>query len=252
MVLKMDKTLLECFSVIKDQRIDRCKLHKLLDIMFLAICGMLAGAEGWEEIEDFAQAKQECLRKYVPLANGIPSHDTIARVLERINPNELQEAFISWMQSCANTCGGQVVAIDGKTLRRSYDRVSSKNALHLVSAFAADLGVVLGQVATDSKSNEITAIPALLELLELKGSIVTIDAMGCQKAIAAKIQEKKADYVLALKENQKCYVKKWKSLSAPHVRTILKVLSTVITRRPRWGMDAWKFDVIGSVARLTT
>ena len=207
MVLKMDKTLLECFSVIKDQRIDRCKLHKLLDIMFLAICGMLAGAEGWEEIEDFAQAKQGWLRKYVPLANGIPSHDTIARVLERVNSNELQDTFISWMQSCANTCGGQVVAIDGKTLRRSYDRVSSKNALHLVSAFAADLGVVLGQVATDSKSNEITAIPALLELLELKGSIVTIDAMGCQKAIAAKIQEKKADYVLALKENQKCYVK---------------------------------------------
>lgn len=199
----MDKVFLEHFAEIEDPRIERCKRHALLDILFLSVCAVLAGADGWEAIEDFGQTKLDWLRKYVPLGNGIPRHDTIARVLCRLDPEALQKSFIGWMQGCVQAVGGQVVAIDGKTVRRSFDTASRRNSLHLVSAWAVGHGVVLGQVKTAAKSNEITAIPALLELLELKGAIVTLDAMGCQKVIAAKIREKKADYVLALKANQK-------------------------------------------------
>src|SRR3990172_5564335 len=198
----MDAKFLEHFSGIEDPRIERRKRHELLDILFLSVCAVLAGADGWEAIEDFGHTKLQWLRKYVPLNNGIPRHDTIARVLCRLDPTALQSSFIGWMQACVQAVGGQVVAIDGKTVRRSFDPASRKHSLHLVSAWAVGHGVVLGQVKTEAKSNEITAIPALLELLELKGCIVTLDAMGCQKAIAAKIREKKADYVLVLKANQ--------------------------------------------------
>jgi len=198
----MGAAFLEHLSGIKDPRIERCKRHGLLDILFLSVSAVLAGAEGWEAIEEFGHLKLGWLRKYVPLANGIPRHDTIARVISRLNPEGLQQCFFGWMQAVVEGTEGQVVAMDGKTLRRSFDRGSRKSALHLVSAWASRNGVVLGQVKTEEKSNEITAIPALLALLELKGCIVTLDAMGCQREIAEKIGEKQADYVLAVKQNQ--------------------------------------------------
>lgn len=198
----MGTAFLEHFSGIKDPRIERCKRHALLDILFLSVSAVLAGAEGWEAIEEFGHFKLGWLRKYVPLANGIPRHDTIARVISRLNPDGLQQCFLNWMQAVVEGTEGQVVAMDGKTLRRSFDRGSRKSALHLVSAWASQNGVVMGQVKTEEKSNEITAIPALLALLELQGCIVTLDAMGCQREIAQKIQEKQADYVLAVKSNQ--------------------------------------------------
>ena len=198
----MAAAFLEHFAGIKDPRIERCKRHALLDILFLSVSAVLAGAEGWESIEEFGHFKLEWLRKYVALANGVPRHDTIARVVSRLNPEALQRCFLSWMQAVVGATEGQVVAIDGKTLRRSFDRASRQGALHLVSAWASHNGVVLGQLKTEEKSNEITAIPTLLELLELKGCIVTLDAMGCQREIARTIRDKQADYVLAVKGNQ--------------------------------------------------
>ena len=190
------------FARVPDPRIDRCKRHELLDILFLSICGVLCGAEGWEEIEDFGRARLDWLRQYFPYANGIPKHDTIARVLSRLEPEALQESFISWMQAASKVSDGEIVAIDGKTVRRSFTQGGRQSAIHMVSAWACQNALVLGQQKVDSKSNEITAIPALMKLLELKGSIVTIDAMGTQREIAKDIVEKGADYVLALKGNQ--------------------------------------------------
>lgn len=185
----------EHFRAIEDPRVERNKKHKLLDIIVLAICGVVSGAEGWEAIEEFGYEKQQWLRKYLELANGIPSHDCIARVLSRISPSEMTECFIAWTRSVSQLTAGEVVAIDGKTLRHSYNTKEKLGAIHMVSAWASQAGMSLGQVKTDEKSNEITAIPKLLELLELKACIVTIDAMGCQTEIAQTIVEKQADYV---------------------------------------------------------
>ena len=190
------------FVSVRDPRIERCKRHALMDILFLSIGGVLCGAEGWEEIEDFGHARLDWLRRYFPFANGIPKHDTIARVLSRLEPEALQASFISWVQEASELSDGEIVAIDGKTVRRSFQRGDRKSAIHMVSAWACRNGLVLGQQKVDRKSNEITAIPALLELLALKGSIVTIDAMGTQREIAGVIAAKGADYVLALKGNQ--------------------------------------------------
>ena len=192
----------EHFRAIEDPRVERNKKHKLLDIIVLAICGVVSGAEGWEAIEEFGYEKQQWLRKYLELANGIPSHDCIARVPSRISPSEMTECFIAWTRSVSQLTAGEVVAIDGKTLRHSYNTKEKLGAIHMVSAWASQAGMSLGQVKTDEKSNEITAIPKLLELLELKACIVTIDAMGCHTEIAEKIIEKRADYVLAVKGNQ--------------------------------------------------
>jgi predicted transposase YbfD/YdcC len=190
------------FSSLPDPRIERCKRHALLDIVFVAVCAVMAGADGWESIEEFAHAKLDWLRRFIPLANGVPRHDTIARVMSRLEPEALQRCFLSWVQAVAQVTAGDVVAIDGKTLRRSFDRASRKQALHMVSAWSCANGLVLGQQRTEEKSNEIKAIPALLELLSVRGCIVTIDAMGCQKAIAEQIRKQKGDYVLAVKGNQ--------------------------------------------------
>jgi len=198
----MAGSLIEHFSQLDDPRIDRHKQHELVDIIVLCVCAVVGGAEGWEAIEEFGKAKLSWLRKHIPLANGIPAHDTIARVISRLSSKGLQECFLNWIQSVTEMTDGEIVAIDGKTLRRSYDRSSRKQAIHMVSAWANANGVVLGQVKTSEKSNEITAIPKLLEVLELKGCIVTLDAMGCQRKIAEQIIEKGADYVLAVKGNQ--------------------------------------------------
>jgi len=190
------------FSVIPDPRIERCKKHTLLDILFLTVSAVLSGAQGWEAIEDFGHAKLEWLKRFVKLSNGIPRHDTIARVMGRLEPAVLQKCFFEWMNDVALAIDGDVVAIDGKSLRGSFDRASRKNALHMVSAWSCTGGMALGQVRTSEKSNEVAAIPRLLELLELKKCIVTIDAIGCQTGIAESILAKKADYVLGVKRNQ--------------------------------------------------
>ncbi len=192
----------EHFSTIPDERQQSKVEHKLHDILLTLVVGVVCGADGWEAIEEVAHNKFELLKKYGSFDNGIPVHDTIARVISAIAPDKLQQSFISWMKAANFATNGEIVAIDGKTVRRSFDKKSKKNAIHMVSAFAADNGVVLGQIKTAEKSNEITAIPELLDLLELKGSVVTIDAMGCQKSIAKKITEKEADYVIAVKGNQ--------------------------------------------------
>jgi predicted transposase YbfD/YdcC len=195
------KSLQSIFEVIEDPRVDRTKHHQLLDIILIAILGVICGAEGWVDIEAFGKAKEEWLKAFLELPNGIPSHDTFGRVFARIDPQRFEQCFLNWVHSLNEQISG-VVAIDGKTLRRSHDRAKGKKALHLVSAWASEASLVLGQIAVDEKSNEITAIPQLLDLLLLEGCIVTIDAMGTQRAIAAQIIEQKGDYVLALKENQ--------------------------------------------------
>lgn len=193
--------LLEHFGDLADPRIDRHKEHKLLDILVIAICAILCGANDWVAVETFGQAKQEWFKRFLDLAHGIPSHDTFGRVFAMLSPEALQRCFLRWIQAVAQVTEGQVVAIDGKTLRRSYDQRSAKTAIHMVSAWATHNRVVLGQLKTEEKSNEITAIPELLKVLDISGCIVTIDAMGCQKAIAQQIVEQEAEYVLALKQN---------------------------------------------------
>lgn len=190
------------FRGLRDPRVERTKKHLLLDIVVLAVCAVICGAEGWEEIEEFGRQKQAWLKRLLKLPHGIPSHDTIARVFRRLKPQEFQECFLSWTKALEHELGLDQVVIDGKTLRRSFDRAAAKNALHLVSAWTTRNRLVVGQQAVDGKSNEITAIPELLRLLDLKGAIVTLDAMGCQKAIARHVIDAEADYVLAVKENQ--------------------------------------------------
>jgi len=192
----------ECFSSIKDPRVVGRIDYPLLEIIFLCISSILCGMQGWEDIEDFGHSKLEWLQKFFPFENGIPKHDTIARLISRLSPSGLQSCFVEWVQSISDLTDGEIVAIDGKRVRRSYDKNNNKAAIHMVSAWACKNGIVLGQKKTEDKSNEITAIPKLLEVLEIKGCIVTIDAMGCQKDIAKAIRDKDADYVLALKGNQ--------------------------------------------------
>lgn len=193
--------LVSYFAEIEDPRIERTKQHKLLDIIIIAICGMICGAEGWVEIEEFGKEKEEWLKTILELPNGIPSHDTFGRVFARLDPVKFEECFFQWVQSLNETIAG-VIAIDGKTLRRTHDRANGKKALHMVSAWAAENRLVLAQVAVEAKTNEITALPLLLRQLALSGCIVTIDAMGAQKEIAKQVVDDDGDYVLALKGNQ--------------------------------------------------
>lgn len=195
-------SLLEHFKTLEDPRVEHLLEHQLLDIIGLTICAVIGGADTWVDIEQYGQSKQDWLNTFLRLSNGIPSHDTIARVFARLKPEALQECFLSWVRSIAQLCCGEVIAIDGKTLRHSYDSGGSKGAIHMVSAWATQNHLVLAQVKVDEKSNEITAIPKLLDVLELNGCIVTIDAMGAQRSIAAQIIDNGGDYVLSLKGNQ--------------------------------------------------
>lgn len=196
------KTISDHFASLNDPRTPDKIEHLLIDIVTIAICAVICGADGFIEIADYGKAKYDWFKGFLKLPNGIPSHDTFGRVFSLISPSEFQCCFQSWIQTVATLTSGEVVAIDGKCLRRSHDRSSGKAAIHMVSAWASRNRVSIGQVKTDEKSNEITAIPELLRLLELKGCIVTIDAMGCQTKIASAIVDKGADYVLALKDNQ--------------------------------------------------
>ncbi len=198
----MQAELLKHFENVDDPRVDRTKRYPLNEIIFLIISATISGCEGWKSIRDFGMLKIEWLQQFLPYDNGIPVDDTIARVMRKLNTKQFEDCFISWMRGVATVTEGDVVAIDGKTLRRSYDTAGEKSAIHMVSAWSSANGVVLGQEKTAAKSNEITAIPELLNKLAIKGCIVTIDAMGCQKAIAKQIVESKADYLLALKKNQ--------------------------------------------------
>jgi predicted transposase YbfD/YdcC len=190
------------FGDLPDPRVRGRCTYKLVEIIIIAICAVLSGAEGWEDIEEFGQSKEAWLRQFLELENGIPSHDTFRRVFSLLDGAAFQERFIRWVEGVFTVTRGQVISIDGKTARGSQDKSAGKNALHLVSAWASANGVLLGQRKVDEKSNEITAIPALLEQLYIAGCIVTIDAMGCQTAIAQTIIDRHADYVLALKGNQ--------------------------------------------------
>jgi len=199
---KVLPTLEQHFGDLPDPRIDRTKLHKLLDILAIAICAVIAGADNWEDIEEFGKARLDWFRTFLELPNGIPTHDTFTRVFARLDPEPFQACFLGWMNAVAEVIGGQVIAMDGKVLRRSHDKGIGKAAIDMVSAWASANRLVLGQVKVDEKSNEITAIPQLLAVLEVSGCIVTIDAMGCQTEIAEKIIDREAEYVLSLKENQ--------------------------------------------------
>ncbi len=195
-------TLSEHFAALEDPRATHLNDHKLIDIIIIAICAIICGADGWTDVEMFGNERLAWLRRFLTLEKGIPSHDTFGRVFARLDPTQFEQCFRSWVTSVFQVTKGQVVAIDGKTARRSHDRDQGKAAVHLVSAWATANHLVLGQRPVEEKSNEIRAIPELLRLLEVEGCIVTIDAIGCQTDIAQEIVEQGADYLLTVKENQ--------------------------------------------------
>lgn len=195
-------SIVECFAELSDPRVERTKRHALLEIMVIALCASICGADDWVEVELFGRSKEGWFRTFLALRHGIPSHDTFGRVFARLDPEEFQRCFAAWVQAVAEVTKGQVIAIDGKTARRSHDRGMGKQAIHMVNVWASANGLALGQTKVAEKSNEITAIPELLRMLDVSGCIVTIDAMGCQKEIAQEIVAGGADYVLAVKENQ--------------------------------------------------
>jgi len=190
------------FASLEDPRIERHKKHQLRDILFITLCAVISGADNWVMIEEFGRSKEDWFTEQLGLQHGIPSHDTLGNVFAAIDAEQFSQCFSCWVADLTKLTEGEVVAIDGKTLRRSLDKASGKAAIHMVSAWAQQNSLVLGQVKVDDKSNEITAIPKLLKQLDISGAIVTIDAMGCQKAIAAQILEQEGDYVLSLKGNQ--------------------------------------------------
>ena len=202
MDVEAPRGLLRFFDELEDPRMDRTKLHSLSDILVITICGVICGADEWTEIEIFGNAKLEWLRTFLQLRNDIPSHDTFGRVFSRLDPDQLERCFQKWVVALAEVSEGRLIAIDGKAIRRSFHKADGKAAIHMVGAWCETNHLVLGQVATDVKSNEITAIPRLLEMLDVKDAVVTIDAIGCQKTIAKQIVEQGGDYVLQVKKNQ--------------------------------------------------
>jgi predicted transposase YbfD/YdcC len=192
---------LKYFAELTDPRVERNREHLLEEILLMAIAAVLSGAESWNDIEEYGQSKMEWLKTFLTLPAGIPSHDTFNRIFAGLDPEQMEEGFVAWVGAIAKLTAGEVVAIDGKALRGTYT-AGQKPIVHMVSAWAESNSLVLAQRKVDEKSNEITAIPKLLEALALSGTVVTIDAMGCQRSIARQIVEKQADYVLAVKENQ--------------------------------------------------
>jgi predicted transposase YbfD/YdcC len=202
MARKVVASIHQSFETITDPRVDRGRNHNLLEMIFITICAVLCGADGWADVERFGKAKRDWLEQFLQLPHGIPSHDTFGRVFARLDTSEFYNCMHNWLVRFRKSLKGQGVAIDGKTLRGSFDTASGKSPLHLVSAWACDLRVSLGQLAVEEKSNEITAVPKLLELLELTGAVVTLDAMHCQRETASAILKREADYVLVVKGNQ--------------------------------------------------
>jgi predicted transposase YbfD/YdcC len=194
-------SLPECFADLHDPRREHGRRHNLWDILALTICAVTAGADSWVEVEQYGHDKRALLETFLELPGGIPAHDTLGRVFSLLDPAAFREGFLRWTRALCQATDGRLIALDGKTLRHSFDTASGQGALHLVSAWASENRLVLGQQAVDGKSNEITAVPLILRLLDLKGAVVTIDAMGCQKEIAAQIHDAGGDYVLTLKDN---------------------------------------------------
>lgn len=190
------------FGKMRDPRIDRTKRHKLLDILIIAICGVICGADSWVDIEMYGKSKLEWLKTFLKLPNGIPSHDTFGRVFAALNSEEFEKSFLEWVKAIHELSGGQVIAIDGKQLRGSQDIPEGKEAIYMVSAWATENQLVLGQRKVDDKSNEITAVPQLLKMLDIHGCIVALDALSTQTKIAKTIIDQGGDYILAVKENQ--------------------------------------------------
>jgi len=190
------------FKPLKDPRILKKTSHKLIDMIIIAICAVICGADGWTQVEEFGKARRKWFEGFLELPHGVPSHNTFGRVFSLISSKLFQTCFQQWINEVFDITGGQVIPIDGKTAKGSHYKKNDKAAIHMVHAWAAQNGILLGQIKTKEKSNEITAIPELLKILEIKGCIITIDAMGCQRNIAKEIVEKKADYILAVKGNQ--------------------------------------------------
>lgn len=190
------------FAQLPDPRVERTKRHPLLSIITIALCAVIAGSDSWESIADFGELRQAWFAEFLDLPHGIPTHDTFNRVFAMLDPTAFRAAFAAWMAAITGVLPAQVIALDGKTLRGSHDRRLGKNAIHMVSAWATANQLVLAQVKVDDKSNEITALPQLLQQLFIRGCIITIDAMGCQRAIAAQIVDQHGDYILAVKDNQ--------------------------------------------------
>ena len=195
-------SLIDGLGAVPDPRINRTRDHRLIDILVIGFCAMLSGGESFNDMELFGQAKEAWFRTFLELPNGIPTHDTFNRVFQAIDPQAFLECFLRWTEGLRRTVSREIVALDGKALRRALNKQKDSSLPYIVSAWAADNGLVLGQIKVDEKSNEITAVPKLLRVLELNGGIVTIDAMGCQKKIAKEIINADADYALALKGNQ--------------------------------------------------
>lgn len=193
--------IIDHFLELEDPRLNRKKDHLLIDIVTITICAVICGADDWVAISKFGIAKQMWFKTFLKLPNGIASHDTFGRVFSLISPEKFQTCFRNWIESIVSVFDNEIIAIDGKTIRRSHDNGVGKSAIHMVSAWASQNRLTLGQIKTDEKSNEIRAIPELLKMFEIKGCIVTIDAMGCQKTIAGQIIDQEGDYALALKGN---------------------------------------------------
>jgi predicted transposase YbfD/YdcC len=190
------------FSILPDPRVDRTKKHRLLEMLFIAVCTIICGGETFTDMESFGEAKEEWLRKFLELPHGIPSHDTFGRLFARLDPQAFGECFLRWSEALHKATKGEVIALDGKTVRHSFDTATGQSALHLVSAWASENGITLGQLRVDGKSNEITALPKLLQVLDVTGCVVTLDAMGCQKDLAGQVKKQGGDYVICLKGNQ--------------------------------------------------
>lgn len=195
-------SITEHFSSLNDPRIQLKTHHKLIDVIVITLCAVICGADDWVEIARFGRAKEHWFKTFLALPKGIPSHDTFGRIFSLLNPDEFGKCFASWIRSAFPMSNSDIVAVDGKTARRSHDHANGKPCIHMVSAWAAHNRLILGQVKTEDKSNEITAIPELLKTLDIRGCIVTIDAMGCQKGIAEQIVDQGADYLFSLKGNQ--------------------------------------------------
>lgn len=200
MKVKIEEGFLDYFKELKDPRSPRNRLYRLDEILLTTLCAAICGAEGWQDIEDFGHAKKEYLKQHLPFKNGIPSDDTFRRFFRALDPDQFQALFREWVRSFQPKLGEGVIAIDGKSSRHSFDQ--DKKMLHMISAYASEAGLVLAQEKVEEKSNEITAIPKILEWLDVRGSTVTIDAMGCQEQIANTIVSKEGNYIFALKGNQ--------------------------------------------------
>ena len=225
MKLKPKQSIAEHFNSIKDIRIERGKKHKLIDIITISICAVVCGADGWIDIEMYGIARKEWLDKFLELPNGIPSHDTFARVFSQINPDEFNKSFLNWVKGISKITAGDIIAFDGKQSRNSGDEKNGQGVINTVSAWAVSNRLVLGQKKVEGKSNEITALPELIKVLDLAGCIVTIDAMGCQREIVKKIVEKDADYVIAVKRNQPTLYEQIKQLFKQAIETHGKALN---------------------------